>query len=157
MNKAFLIGRLTRDPELRYSSSNAAIVNFSIAIDRQYTNNQGQRETDFINIVAFQKQAENIKKYVTKGSLVAVDGRIQTRNYEDKDGKRVYVTEVVADRVQFLSTKGSTSDGVSSAPLDNVSPADFQTNDAPKETNVSDDVFADFGSSIEISDYDIAF
>ena len=157
MNKAFLMGRLTRDPELRYSSSNAAIVNFSIAIDRQYTNNQGQRETDFINIVAFQKQAENIKKYVTKGSLVAVDGRIQTRNYEDKDGKRVYVTEVVADRVQFLSTKGSTSDGVSSAPLDNVSPADFQTNDAPKETNVSDDVFADFGSSIEISDDDIAF
>ena len=157
MNKAFLIGRLTKDPELRYSSSNAAIVNFSIAIDRQYTNNQGQRETDFINIVAFQKQAENIKKYVTKGSLVAVDGRIQTRNYEDKDGKRVYVTEVVADRVQFLSTKGSISGGVSSAPLDNVSPADFQTNDSPKETNVSDDVFADFGSSIEISDDDIAF
>ena len=78
MNKAFLIGRLTRDPELRYSSSNAPIVNFSIAIDRQYTNANGQRETDFINIVAFQKQAENIKKYVTKGSLVAVDGRIQT-------------------------------------------------------------------------------
>ena len=107
MNKAFLIGRLTRDPELRYSSSNAAIVNFSIAIDRQYTNNQGQRETDFINIVASQKQAENIKKYVSKGSLVAVDGRIQTRNYEDKDGKRVYVTEVVADRVQFLDSRNA--------------------------------------------------
>lgn len=155
MNKAFLIGRLTRDPELRYSSSNAAIVNFSIAIDRQYTNTQGQRETDFINIVAFQKQAENIKKYVTKGSMVAVDGRIQTRNYEDKDGKRVYVTEVVADRVQFLSSKGS-SDGVSSV-SDNVSPADFQSEPTIRETNVSDDVFADFGSSIEISDDDIAF
>ncbi len=156
MNKAFLIGRLTRDPDLRYSSSNAAIVNFSIAIDRQYTNNQGQRETDFINIVAFQKQAENIKKYVTKGSLVAVDGRIQTRNYEDKDGKRVYVTEVVADRVQFLDTRNS---GSSVAPVgeDNVSPADFQTDAPIKETNVSDDVFADFGSSIEISDDDIAF
>lgn len=153
MNKAFLIGRLTRDPELRYSSSNAAIVNFSIAIDRQYTNNQGQRETDFINIVAFQKQAENIKKYLTKGSLVAVDGRIQTRNYEDKDGKRVYVTEVVADRVQFLNSK---SDSVAVNTTDNVSPADFQ-NEAPKETNVSDDVFADFGNSIEISDDDIAF
>lgn len=153
MNKAFLIGRLTRDPELRYSSSNAAIVNFSIAIDRQYTNNQGQRETDFINIVAFQKQAENIKKYLTKGSLVAVDGRIQTRNYEDKDGKRVYVTEVVADRVQFLNSK---SDSVAVNTNDNVSPADFQ-NEAPKETNVSDDVFADFGNSIEISDDDIAF
>ena len=155
MNKAFLIGRLTRDPELRYSSSNAAIANFSIAIDRQYTNNQGQRETDFINIVAFQKQAENIKKYVTKGSLVAVDGRIQTRNYEDKDGKRVYVTEVVADRVQFLSSKGSGD--VSSNLSDNVSPADFQVEPDVKETNVSDDVFADFGSSIEISDDDIAF
>ena len=157
MNKAFLIGRLTRDPELRYSSSNAAIVNFSIAIDRQYTNAQGQRETDFINIVAFQKQAENIKKYVFKGSLVAVDGRIQTRNYEDKDGKRVYVTEVVADRVQLLDSKGSNSNASSQITADNVSPADFQTEDISKETNVSDDVFADFGSSIEISDDDIAF
>lgn len=156
MNKAFLIGRLTRDPELRYSSSNAAIVNFSIAIDRQYTNSQGQRETDFINIVAFQKQAENIKKYVSKGSLVAVDGRIQTRNYEDKDGKRVYVTEVVADRVQFLESRGSSNVEIASD-NDNVSPADFQTESAPQETNVSDDVFADFGSSIEISDDDIAF
>ncbi len=157
MNKAFLIGRLTRDPELRYSSSNAAIVNFSIAIDRQYTNSQGQRETDFINIVAFQKQAENIKKYVSKGSLVAVDGRIQTRNYEDKDGKRVYVTEVVADRVQFLDTKGSNNNVTISDNVEKeVSPADFQE-DAAKETNVSDDVFADFGSSIEISDDDIAF
>lgn len=153
MNKAFLIGRLTRDPELRYSSSNAAIVNFSIAIDRQYTNTQGQRETDFINIVAFQKQAENIKKYVFKGSLVAVDGRIQTRNYEDKDGKRVYVTEVVADRVQFLDTKSS-SNNVANDTTD-VSPADFQS--SMPETNVSNDVFADFGSSIEISDDDIAF
>lgn len=159
MNKAFLIGRLTRDPELRYSSSNAAIANFSIAIDRQYTNTQGQRETDFINIVAFQKQAENIKKYVSKGSLVAVDGRIQTRNYEDKDGKRVYVTEVVADRVQFLDSRNASSNVQAGAPMeDNISPADFQNEvSAPKETNVSDDVFADFGSSIEISDDDIAF
>lgn len=155
MNKAFLIGRLTRDPELRYSSSNAAIVNFSIAIDRQYTNNQGQRETDFINIVAFQKQAENIKKYVGKGSLVAVDGRIQTRNYEDKDGKRVYVTEVVADRVQFLDSR-SASNSSSESDDSMVTPADFQ-NDTKEETNVSDDVFADFGNSIEISDDDIAF
>lgn len=153
MNKAFLIGRLTRDPELRYSSSNAAIANFSIAIDRQYTSSDGQRQTDFINIVAFQKQAENIKKYIGKGSLVAVDGRIQTRNYEDKDGKRVYVTEVVADRVQFLDSRNSNNTNNESSG-ENVTPADF--NDT-KETDVSDDVFADFGSSIEISDDDIAF
>ena len=155
MNKAFLIGRLTRDPELRYSSNNAPIVNFTIAIDRQYTNSEGQRDTDFINIVAFQKQAENISKYVSKGSLVAVDGRIQTRNYEDKDGKRVYVTEVVADRVQFLDTRNSSGNSEKEK-TDDVSPADFQNEDV-KETNVSDDVFADFGSSIEISDDDIAF
>ena len=154
MNKAFLIGRLTKDPELRYSSNNAAIANFSIAIDRQFTNSEGQRETDFINIVAFQKQAENIKKYIGKGSLVAVDGRIQTRSYEDKDGKRVYVTEVVADRVQFLDSRNSNNSSNNTSG-DDVSPADFQN--SAKETNVSDDVFADFGSSIEISDDDIAF
>ena len=154
MNKAFLIGRLTKDPELKYSSSNSAIVNFTIAIDRQYTNNQGERDTDFIPIVVFNKQAENVKKYVTKGSLVAVDGRIQTRNYEDKDGKRVYVTEIVADRVQFLDTKGSQNRITKD---DDVSPADFQNEDIKEETNVSDDVFADFGNNIEISDDDIAF
>ncbi|HOZ53879.1 MAG TPA: single-stranded DNA-binding protein [Bacilli bacterium] len=152
MNKTFLIGRLTRDPELRYSNNNAAIVNFSIAIDRQYTNQQGKKETDFINIVAFQKQAENIKKYVFKGSLVAVDGRIQTRNYEDKDGKKVYVTEVVADRVQFLDTKGSTLNN-----NDNVTPADFDRKEMDT-VNVADDIYESFGNeSIEVSDDDIAF
>lgn len=144
MNKAFLIGRLTRDPELRYSSSNAAIANFSIAIDRQYTNGQGQRETDFINIVAFQKQAENIKKYVGKGSLVAVDGRIQTRNYEDKDGKRVYVTEVIVDSIDFLQSRKDES-------------KQKTTETENTKQKLSDDVFSEFGSSIEITDDDIAF
>ena len=141
MNKVFLIGRLTRNPELRYSSSNAAIVNFSIAIDRQYTNTQGQRETDFINIVAFQKQAENIKKYVSKGSLVAVDGRIQTRNYEDKDGKRVYVTEVVADKLQFLDNKRKDKE---SLPKDD-------------KTIINNEVFSDFDTQIQIDETDIAW
>lgn len=155
MNKTFLIGRLTRNPELRYSSSNMPIVNFTIAIDRAFTNKDGQRETDFIRIVAYNKQAENVKKYVTKGALVAIDGRIQTGSYDDKDGKRVYTTDVVADRVQFLDTKNQSSQQESTT--DNVTPADFQTESNVSETNVSDDVFADFGSSIEISDDDIAF
>ncbi len=153
MNKAFLIGRLTKDPELRYSSSNAAIANFTVAISRQYTNQQGQKETDFINVVAFQKQAENIKKYITKGSLVAVDGRIQTRNYEDKDGKRVYITEVVADRVQFLDSKNSQSGGNNIE----LTPADFGNKEV-ETTNISDDIYENFGNeSIEVSDDDIAF
>lgn len=142
MNKAFLIGRLTKDPELRYTESNKAIANFTVAIDRQYTNSQGEKETDFINIVTFQKQAENIKKYVTKGSLVAADGRIQTRSYEDKDGKRVYVTEVIADRVQFLNTKSAKDEE--------------KTLEEPKK-GLNDDVFSEFGSSIEITDDDVAF
>ena len=161
MNKVFLIGRLTRDPELRYSSSNAAIANFSIAIDRQYTNGQGQRETDFINIVAFQKQAENIKKYVGKGSLVAVDGRIQTRNYEDKDGKRVYVTEILANNISFLDSKGTntSSNDFNSLPEppreDSISSSSNMNN--METVSVDKDPFEAFGDSIEISDNDLPF
>lgn len=146
MNKTFLIGRLTKDPELRYTESNKAIANFTIAIDRQYTNSQGEKETDFINIVTFQKQAENVKKYVSKGSQVAVDGRIQTRNYEDKDGKRIYVTEVIADRVQFLDTKS----------VKEEKSLDDEVESSVK-SGISYDVFSEFGSSIEITDDDIAF
>ena len=96
MNKVILIGRLTRDPELRYTSSNVPTASFSIAVDRNFTNQNGETEADFINIVVWRKQAENCKNYLTKGSQVAIDGRIQTRNYEGQDGKKVYVTEVVA-------------------------------------------------------------
>ena len=156
MNNVTLVGRLTKDPELRTISTGNTTCSFTVAVSRQFTNANGERETDFINVVAFQKQAENIKKYCFKGSLVAIDGRIQTRNYDDKDGKRVYVTEVVADRVQFLGAKQSASETNVDTNKDEVSPSDFQ-DIKPNETNVSDDVFADFGSSIEISDDAIAF
>ena len=106
MNKVFLIGRLVRDPELRYTSSNIPVATFSLAVNRNFAGQNGERETDFINIVVWRKQAENVKKYITKGSLVAVEGRIQTGSYE-KDGQRVYTTDVVADNVQFLESKGS--------------------------------------------------
>ncbi len=105
MNKVILIGRLTKDPELKYTSSDIANTTFSIAVDRPFTNQDGEREADFINIVVWRKQAENCKNYLTKGSQVAIEGRIQTRNYDDQDGNKKYITEVVADSVQFLSTK----------------------------------------------------
>ena len=109
MNKVFLIGRLTRDPELRYTSSNRAVCQFTVAIDRPFTNQStGQREADFINVVAWDKTGENIGKYMTKGRLIAVEGRIQTRNYENNEGRKVYVTEVIASNVQFLESKNST-------------------------------------------------
>lgn len=88
MNKVFLIGRLTRDPELRYTGNNTAVASFSIAVNRNFTNQSGEREADFINIVVWRKQAENVKNYLTQGSQVAIDGRIQTRSYDDQDGKR---------------------------------------------------------------------
>ena len=154
MNKVFLIGRLTRDPELRYTSSNVATASFSIAVDRNFTNQNGEREADFINIVVWRKQAENCKNYLTKGSQVAIDGRIQTRNYEGQDGKKVYVTEVVADNVQFLGSKGGNT---SQAFTDQTTPYDFAQEPAKETTDVSSDPFADFGSSIEISDDELPF
>jgi single-strand DNA-binding protein len=151
MNKTFLVGRLTKDPELKYLSNNIAVANFTIAINRTFTNQTGEREADFINIVVWRKQAENVKKYLSKGSLVGIDGRIQTRNYENPEGKKVYITEVVADNVQFLESKNQ---------RDNVSPQDFsryENQEAPVSTDISDEPFADFGETVELSEDDIAF
>ena len=101
MNKAILIGRLTRDPELRTASNDISVTSFTIAVDRNFNNQQGEKETDFIPVVAWRKLADTCAKYLAKGRLVAVSGRMQVRSYEGKDGKR-YITEVVADEVQFL-------------------------------------------------------
>ena len=152
MNKVCLIGRITKDPELRYTSSNIPSVRFTLAVNRTFSNQNGEREADFINVVVWRNQAENVKKYVTKGNLVAVEGRIQTGSYE-KDGQRIYTTDVVADNVQFLEPKGQSQNNEN-----NVTPADFASapSDAPT-TDTSEEVFADFGDSIEISDDDIAF
>ena len=153
MNKVMLIGRITKDPELRYTSSNIPSVRFTLAVNRPFENQNGERETDFINIVVWRKQAENVKKYVSKGSLVAVEGRIQTGSYE-KDGQRVYTTDVVADNVQFLESKSQSQNRMQ----DDVTPSDFAfNNDSNQTTDMSEEVFADFGDSIEISDDDIAF
>ncbi|MBR4236847.1 single-stranded DNA-binding protein [bacterium] len=111
LNRVVLVGRLTKDPEIRYTQSNTPIASFTIAVNRQFSNSAtGERDTDFIPVVVWRKQAENVKNFVHKGSLVAVDGRIQTRNYDDQNGVRKYVTEVVADNVSFLEPKGSQDD-----------------------------------------------
>lgn len=104
-NRAVLVGRLTKDPELRFTPNGIAVTTFTLAVNRPFKNANGEQEADFINIVVWKKAAENVANYTSKGSLVAIDGRIQTRSYENKDGQRVYVTEVVADSVQFLETK----------------------------------------------------
>ena len=157
MNKVFLVGRLTRDPDLRYAASNNAIMRTSLAVDRQFTNQNGEREADFINIVAFGNRAETMKKYLTKGSQIAVGGRIQTGSYDGSDGKKVYTTDVIIDEFQFLDSKGSRTTETSSNNNEvNVTPYDFS---ASSETSSSTetDPFKDFGDKIEIDDSDLPF
>ena len=105
LNRVILIGRLTKDPELRYTPNGTAVASFTLAVNRQRANQQGEREADFIPVIVWQKQAENCANYIGKGSLVAVDGRLQVRTYEAKDGQRRWVTEVVAENVRFLDRR----------------------------------------------------
>ena len=158
MNKVFLVGRLTRDPELRYGSSNNAVMRTSIAVDRQFTNQSGEREADFINIVAFGNRAEVMKKYLTKGSQIAVSGRIQTGSYDGADGKKVYTTDVIIDEFQFLDSKGSRNTEMTNTSSPEVTPYDFSASSNPSSSSDLDvDPFKDFGDKIEIDDSDLPF
>lgn len=109
INRAILVGRLTKDPEYRTTPSGVAVATFTLAVNRTFTNANGEREADFINCVVFRKQAENVNNYLFKGSLAGVDGRIQSRSYENQEGRRIFVTEIVCDSVQFLEPKNSKS------------------------------------------------
>ena len=105
LNSVVLVGRLTKDPELRYTPNNQAVATFSLAVNRNFKSQNGERETDFINCVIWRQQAENLANWAKKGALIGITGRIQTRNYENQQGQRVYVTEVVADSFQLLENK----------------------------------------------------
>ena len=109
LNRIVLIGRLTQDPELRYTKNGIAVASFTLAVDRRYKNAEGERETDFIDVVVWRQQAENCANYLSKGKLCAVDGSLQIRSYEAKDGTRRKAAEVIADDVRFLSPKDSGS------------------------------------------------
>lgn len=106
INRVVLVGRLTKDPELRYTPSGVPMARFTVAVNRTFSNQSGEREADFIGCIAWRKQAENLANFMRKGSLIGVEGRIQTGSYEGQDGKRVYTTDVVADSVQFLEPRG---------------------------------------------------
>lgn len=107
LNRAILTGRLTRDPELRSTQNGTKVCSFTLAVDRQFRNKDGERDADFVNMVIWRKPAENFAKFTHKGSLVGIDGRIQTRNYENQQGDRVYVTEVVVDNFALLDSRNS--------------------------------------------------
>ncbi|PCF83911.1 single-stranded DNA-binding protein, partial [Staphylococcus intermedius] len=101
INRVVLVGRLTKDPEFRTTPSGVSVATFTLAVNRNFKSKNGEQQVDFINCVVFHKQAENVKNYLSKGSLAGVDGRLQSRSYENKEGNRVFVTEVVCDSVQF--------------------------------------------------------
>lgn len=144
LNRIILIGRLTRDPELRYTPSGVAVTTFTLAVSRPYVNQQGEREADFINIVTWRGLAETCANYLKKGRLTAVEGRLQTRNYENSEGRRVYVTEVVADNVRFLE-----------GPRDAAPPGSDPL--GGRENRFDDDPFAGDGEPIDISEDDLPF
>lgn len=107
INRSILVGRLTKDPELRYTASGVAVATFTLAVNRQFSNSQGEKEADFISVVAWRQLAELAANYLKKGSQCGLEGRLQSRSFDNKEGKRVYVTEVVADNIQFLSPSKS--------------------------------------------------
>lgn len=172
MNRVVLVGRLTKDPELRYTPNGVPVATFTLAVNRTFTNQQGEREADFINCVIWRKPAENVANFLKKGSLAGVDGRVQTRSYDGQDGKRVYVTEVLAESVQFLEPRGASG---GSAPGGNAggfggqreaSPYGNNNQNQPYRNNnnnnqgytrMDEDPFANAGGQIDISDDDLPF
>jgi single-strand DNA-binding protein len=172
MNRVVLVGRLTKDPELRYTPNGVPVASFTLAVNRTFTNQQGEREADFINCVVWRKPAENVANFLKKGSLAGVDGRIQTRSFEGQDGKRVYVTEVLAESVQFLEPKGGSGGGnpgfgggnsnFGGAPQEfpygnnNQNQQRQQNRNNQGYTRVDEDPFAQDGQ-IDISDDDLPF
>lgn len=152
MNKVILIGRLTKDPELRQTTNGTSTTSFTLAVNRNFTNQSGEREADFINCVAWRKQAENVAKYVTKGSQVAVEGRIQVRTYDDPNGKRNWITEIICDNVTFLDSKASASSEYKES---NLKSNPF---DIPSDSSAEEDPFASFGDSLkDINDEALPF
>lgn len=155
MNRVVLVGRLTKDPELKYTPSGVAVCNFTLAVNRNFTNAEGEREADFLNIVVWRRPAENSANFLKKGSLAGVDGRIQTRNFEGQDGNRVYMTEVVAESVQFLEPRAANNGngGGNQQQQQNRS----QNNNTNNYTRVDEDPFANDGQPIDIGDDDLPF
>ncbi len=172
MNRTILVGRLTADPELRTTPNGIATTRITVAVNRM-PNANGERIADFINVVVWRRQAENVAKFCSKGSLVGVEGRIQSRSYDAQDGTRRYVTEVQADNVTFLGSRNSAGGGGTYTP----SPSEPSTSEAPMmgapvaddvpfptgeevssgTTDVSEDPFKDFGEEVVLSDDDLPF
>ena len=150
MNKVVLIGRLSRDPELRHTSNNTPVCQINVAVSRPVA--QGKEpETDFINVTVWNKQAENLVKYVKKGNQIAIEGRIQTRSYDNEEGKKIYVIEVLANHIEFIGNNSNKTN-------DNQTQDNKTSYTAEEIDNMpTDDPFSSFGQKVEISDSDLPF
>jgi single-strand DNA-binding protein len=155
LNRVILIGRLTKDPELRYTPAGVAVTQFTLAIDRPFSNQQTkEREADFINIVTWRQLAETCANYLRKGRLTAVEGRLQVRNYDNNEGRKVYVTEVIADNVRFLE---SSKEGGGSNTGNREESTYTRNNSGGGTPRDNQDPFLDDGKPIDISDDDLPF
>lgn len=148
INRVILVGRLTKDPEYRTTPNGIDVANFTLAVNRNFKSKNGEQQADFINVVVFRNQAQNVNNYLSKGSLAGVDGRIQSRSYENKEGQRVFVTEVVADSVQFLEPKNNNQQN---------SQPQQQRGQAPAGNNPFGNGMQNANGPIEISDDDLPF
>ncbi|MCJ8013050.1 single-stranded DNA-binding protein [Paenibacillus sp. KQZ6P-2] len=157
LNRVILIGRLTKDPELRYTPAGVAVTQFTLAVDRPFTSQGGEREADFIPVVTWRQLAETCANYLRKGRLTAVEGRIQVRNYENNEGKRVYVTEVIADNVRFLESSRDGGGSGGQAPREETSFGGGNRENNYSRNNSNQDPFSDDGKPIDISDDDLPF
>ncbi|ALS24594.1 MULTISPECIES: single-stranded DNA-binding protein [Paenibacillus] len=158
LNRVILIGRLTRDPELRYTPAGVAVTQFTLAVDRPFSNNQGQREADFIPVVTWRQLAETCANYLRKGRLAAVEGRIQVRSYDNNEGRRVYVTEVIADNVRFLESanSGNRDEGMGMGAGSGGDGGGYRGGYGGGRSQ-QQDPFQDDGKPIDISDDDLPF
>jgi single-strand DNA-binding protein len=160
LNRVILIGRLTRDPELRYTPAGVAVTQFTLAVDRPFTSQGGEKEADFIPVVTWRQLAETCANYLRKGRLAAVEGRIQVRNYENNEGKRVYVTEVIADNVRFLESANRDNSGGGGGQPMREEPSyggGGRANNNNNSRSNNQDPFSDDGKPIDISDDDLPF
>lgn len=152
INRSVLVGRLTRAPELRYTNSGAAVATFTIAVNRQFTNQNGEREADFISCVIWRKAAENFTNFTHKGSLIGIDGHIQTRNYENQQGTRIYVTEVVVDNFSLLESRAESEHHQSAN-----SNGHSSNNSNNRKYDNNQNQYGNNGSQIDITDNDLPF
>jgi|SRR5690554_3269478 len=158
LNKAILIGRLTRDPEIRTTTSGFPVGTFTLAVNRSYVSQNGVREADFINCVCFRKLAEIVGRYVRKGQLISVEGRIQTRSYDAQDGSKRYVTEVICDNVVFLESRNQneTSNNYQQQSTFNINNEQPSFNNNNKDNSKDDQYFED-NPNVDISEDDLPF